>query len=84
MQRIEFSKRVTVATEDGVKSGVMAFYLDDEGRCFVSPKISPEERFSVETNKRWNSAEVLHCDITAWKDNRPRDEDGRIIPFPCG
>lgn len=83
MQRIEFNNRVTVATDDGVKSGIMTFYLDDEGECFVAPKISPEERFPVETDKRWDTAETLHDDIASWRSDRPRDEDGRIVPFPC-
>lgn len=82
MQRIDFEKRVTVATEDGVKSGVMAFYLDNDGKCFVSPKISPGEWFALDTEERWEDADAFHEDISMWREDRPRDEDGRVIPFP--
>ena len=82
MQRIDFDKRVTVTTEDGVKSGVMEFYLNDDGKCFVSPKISPDEKFALDTDYRWEDADAFHEDISMWREDRPRDEDGRVIPFP--
>lgn len=83
MQRIKrFNKRMTVLTTEGVHSGVMDFYLDDKGRCFVSPVINDDTVYQLDTERTWDDKESLFQDISQWRKDRPRDDEGRIIPFP--
>ena len=83
MQCLNYSTRVVVNTVDGVKSGKMTFYLDDDGKCSISPNITDPDReyYDIDTNKTWNSYDDLENDLDHWCQEKPRDDEGRVVPF---
>ena len=83
MQFLNYENRITVRTVDGTKSGTMTFYLDDDGKCSISPNITQPDReyYDMDTEKTWRSSNALKEDLDSWCNNKPRDEEGRVIPF---
>lgn len=83
MQCLNYENRITVRTVDGTKSGTMTFYLDDNGKCSVSPDITQPDReyHDMDTEKTWVSFNDLKEDLDSWCNNKPRDGEGRVIPF---
>lgn len=83
MQCLNYKNRITVRTVDGTKSGTMTFYLDDNGKCSISPDITQPDReyHDMDTEKTWESFNDLKEDIDSWCNDKPRDEEGRVIPF---
>ena len=83
MQCLNYENRITVRTVDGTKSGTMTFYLDDNGKCSVSPDITQPDReyHDMDTEKTWSDFNVLKEDLDSWCNNKPRDGEGRVIPF---
>jgi len=83
MQCLNYENRITVNTVDGTKSGIMTFYLNDNGKCSISPDITQPDReyHDVDTEKTWSSFDDLKEDLDSWCNSKPRDEEGRVIPF---
>ncbi len=83
MQCLNYENRITVNTVDGTKSGVMTFYLDDDGKCSISPNVTKPDReyYDMDTEKTWGSYNDLKEDLDSWCNDKPRDEEGRVIPF---
>lgn len=83
MQCLNYENRITVRTVDGIKSGTMTFYLDDNGKCSISPDITQPDReyHDIDTENTWESFNDLKEDIDSWCNDKPRDEEGRVIPF---
>lgn len=83
MQCLNYPTRVVVNTVDGVKSGKMTFYLDDAGKCSISPDITKPDRtyHDMDTSKTWDSYEDLERDLDYWCKEKPRDDEGRVVPF---
>lgn len=84
MQCLNYDKRITVATTTGTHSGIMTFFLDDNGQCSVSPDITSPNRkyYDVDTGKTWDSYNSLEKDLDQWHKDKPRDGEGRVVPFP--
>lgn len=83
MQCLNYKNRITVRTVDGTKSGTMTFYLDDNGKCSISPDITQPDReyHDIDTEKTWGNFNDLKEDLDSWCNDKPRDEEGRVIPF---
>lgn len=83
MQCLNYENRITVRTVDGTKSGTMTFYLNDNGKCSISPDITQPDReyHDMDTEKTWESFNDLKEDLDSWCNDKPRDEEGRVIPF---
>lgn len=83
MQCLNYENRITVRTVDGTKSGIMTFYLDDNGKCSISPDITQPDReyHDMDTKKTWENFNDLKEDLDSWCNDKPRDEEGRVIPF---
>lgn len=77
-----YPENIVVMTTHGAKSGMMHIGVH-EGVGMVRPVIE-DQWYVIDSPFLWNDSHDLWDDIDQWYNSgdRPRDEDGRVIPFP--
>lgn len=86
MQRTEVKKigcDVVIATTQGVHSGQCSLSVDKYGTGYMMPAIE-NQWYTIDSHKQWDNSQHLYDDVMEWfnDDTPPRDDEGRIIPFP--